>query len=258
MVILHTELAEHYSIERNLIEAENNFKIAFDIIKQYHIGNSALYKYYYRKGIMLQIEGAYTEARDLLEISIQYAHLNTDSMSEKGAALLALGTTYKREFNYEEANNQYFKALFEFHTDDIYGKAFTLNNIADIYCALKDYNTALKYINDAIFLIEKEGMTNGYLMLKQTFAEIKLLIGDTSACYTFFDELKKTINTSIDKKVIENRIIDMIYLFNDSTLLNDLKKTIYYLKANTDNKDYIVILYSCVGIITEKLENVIL
>lgn len=253
LVILNTELAEHYHIERNIFDAEKHLDIAASLIKDHSICNAALYKYYFRRGMIKKIDNKAAEAREFLEKSILYAETNNESISEKGASYLAIGTTYKMDSDYEQAKAYYFKALLHFHISDTYGRTVALNNVADIYRILKDYHTAIKYIEDALALLDKEGITNRYLVLKQTFAEIKLLIGDTSACYSYFDVLKNTIHTSIDKKIIKTLIVDMINLIKDKQLLLDFQETILYLKSHIDNAMYQDDLYSCIGRITEKL-----
>jgi len=255
LIIITVELAEYHYMERAVKEAERLFIKAQNYIdKSEKVSNSALYKYYFKRGIMLNAEeGRHSEARDYIEKSIVYAGDNTELNSDKGAAYLAIGSTYKRERMYEEAKEYYLMSLLEFHEKDINGRSLTLNNIADIYCIFKDYDEAIKYIEAAIKLLDKDSITERHLLVAETYAEINLMVGDTYACYEYFNLLKKTIDTSIDKKDIKGSIIRITNCIEDVILLNELYNVIYYIEANTDNYVYKDDLYSCIGRIHKKI-----
>jgi len=248
LIIITVELAEYHYMERAVKEAERLFIKAQNYIdKSEKVSNSALYKYYFKRGIMLNSEGKHSEARYYLEKSILYAGDNTELNSDKGATYLSIGSTYKRDGMYAEAKEYYFMSLVEFHEKDIPGKSLTLNNLADIYCIIKDYDEAIKYIEAAMELLDKDSITRINLVIAETYAEIKLIVGDTYACYEYFDLLKKTIDTSIDKKDIKDSIIRITNYIEDVNLLNELYNVIYYIEENTDNYVYKDDLYSCIG-----------
>ncbi len=253
LVSLTVELADHYFMEQYTDECENLFKEAQYYVENNKLSNAALYKYYFRRGVVRNIEGKYAEAREYLEKSIQYADNNTESMSEKGAAFLSLGSSFKRDGDYEEAKKNYFFSLIHFHDKDLYGRTAAFNNLADLYCNMHDYDQAIKFIDQAKDLLEGDRVDYKYFMVSQTYAEIKLMLGDTSACYSFFEALKTTANSSINKNNIKIRINSMINTLEDIDLLRGLYKTINYIKENTSNDMYKDTLYSCIGRIYEKL-----
>lgn len=254
LIIILVELADHHYMEREVKEAERLFIEAQNYIDaSKKISSSALYKYYYRRGIMLNSEGLHSEARGYIEKSIMYAGENTELNSDKGASYMAIGSTYKREGVYEEAKKYYSMSLLEFHEKDINGRSLALNNLADVYCILKDYDEAIKYIEAAVKLLDKDSLTERHLIVAQTLAEIKLLVGDASACYEYFNILKKTIHTSIDKKNMKNRIISITNYIEDVNLLNKLYDVIFYIEENTDNYAYKDDLFSCMGRILIKI-----
>jgi len=166
---------------------------------------------------------------------------------------LAVGSTYKRDGMYAEAKEYYLMALLEFHEKDINGRTSALNNIADIYCTFKDYDEAIKYIEAAMELLDEDRITERHLIVAQTHAEIRLMEGDTSACYEYFSMLKKTIYTSIDKKNMKNEIINITNYIYDVDLLKELYNVICYIEENTDNYVYKDDLYSCIGRIHRKI-----
>jgi len=253
LTILTVELANHYFKEQNVDESEVLFKKAQAYIQNNHASNEALYKYYYYRGLTYTTEGKYVEARGYLEKSIQYGGIQTESISEKGAAFLAIGSNYKRVGDYEKAKDCYYRSLIHFHEKDVYGRTVALNDLADIYCVLHDYDQAIKYIEQAKSLLGEGKLISKYVLIYQTYAEIKLMIGDTSGCYEFFDLLKKMVNNSVDKKEIIYRIIDFINDIENMDLLNDLYDTICHIKDNTDNYIYKHDLYSCMGRVNEKI-----
>ncbi len=255
LIIITVELAEYHYMEREVKEAERLFIKAQNYIdKSEKVSNSALYKYYYRRGIMLNSEvGRHSEARGYIEKSIVYAGDNTELNSDKGAAYLAIGSTYKRDGMYAEAKEYYLMALLEFHEKDINGRSLTLNNIADIYCIFKNYDEAIKYIEAAMELLDKDRITERHLIVAQTHAEIRLMAGDTSACYEYFSMLKKTIYTSIDKKDMKDGIINITNYIYDVDLLKELYNVVCYIEENTDNYVYKDDLYSCIGRIHRKI-----
>ncbi len=255
LIIITVELAEYHYMERAVKEAERLFIKAQNYIdKSEKVSNSTLYKYYYKRGIMLNAEeGRHSEARDYIEKSIAYAGDNTELNSDKGAAYLSIGSTYKRERMYEEAKEYYLMSLPEFHEKDISGRTSALNNIADIYCIFKDYDEAIKYIEAAMEILERDNVSYRHLVIAETYAEIKLMVGDTNACYEYFDLLKKTIDTSIDKKDIKDSIIRITNYIEDVNLLNELYNLINYMEENTDNYVYKDDLYSCIGRIHKKI-----
>ncbi len=252
LTILTVELANHYFKEQNVDEAEVLFKKAQAYIQNNHVSNEALYKYHYYRGLIGNTKGKYTEAREYLEKSIQYGDIQTESMSEKGAAFLALGSNYKRVGDYEKAKECYYRALIHIREKDVYGRTMALNNLADVYCILKDYEQAIESIERAKSLLGEDKSISRYMLICQTCAEIKLMIGDTSGCYEFFDLLKKMVNTSVNKKETINRIIYFINHIEDTDLLNDMYDVICYIKDNTDNYIYKHDLYSCMGRVNEK------
>ncbi len=255
LIIITVELAEYHYMERAVKEAERLFIKAQNYIdKSEKVSNSALYKYYFRRGIMLNAEaGRHSEARGYIEKSIVYAGDNTELNSDKGAAYLAIGSTYKRDGMYAEAKEYYLMALLEFHEKDINGRSLTLNNIADIYCIFKNYDEAIKYIEAAMELLDKDRITERHLIVAQTHAEIRLMAGDTSACYEYFSMLKKTIYTSIDKKDMKDGIINITNYIYDVNLLKELYNVVCYIEENTDNYVYKDDLYSCIGRIHRKI-----
>ncbi len=255
LIIITVELAEYHYMERAVKEAERLFIKAQNYIdKSEKVSNSALYKYYFRRGIMLNSEeGRHSEARGYIEKSIVYAGDNTELNSDKGAAYLAIGSTYKRDGMYEEAKEYYLMALPEFHEKDILGRTSALNNIADIYCIFKDYDEAIKYIEAAMEVLERDNVSYRHLLVAETYAEIKLMSGDTNACYEYFNLLKKTVDTSINKKDIKDSIIRIINYIEDVILLNELYNVIYYIEENTYNYVYKDDLYSCIGRIHKKV-----
>jgi len=253
LVSLTVELAEHYLVEQYIDECENLFKKAQYYVENNKLSNAALYKYYYRRGVACNIEGKYTEAREYIEKSIQYADNNTESMSEKGAAFLSLGLVHKRQGDYEKAKENYQCSLMNFHINDIYGRISAFNNLADLYCIMGDYNQAIKFIDQAKALVERDRTYFKYLMISHTYAEIKLMIGDTSACYSFFEALKATVNSSVNKINIKKSINEMIETLDDIDLIRELYKTVNYIKENTNNDVYKDTLFACIGKIYEKL-----
>lgn len=254
LIIIMVELAEYHYMEREVKEAESLFIKAQNYIDNSEkVSNAAIYKYYFKRGIMLNSEGRHSDARGYIEKSIMYAGDNTESNSDKGAAYMAIGSTYKREGVYVEAKENYFKSLFEFHVKDIHGRATALNNVADIYCIFNEYDEAIKYIKAAMELLEKDSITYKHLIIAETYAEIKLMVEDTSACYEYFDIIKKTVDTSINKKNIKNSIISIINYIEDIDLLKELYNAIYYISENTDNYVYEDDLYSCMGRICKRI-----
>ncbi|MGB7604228.1 MAG: tetratricopeptide repeat protein [Lutisporaceae bacterium] len=253
LVSLTIELADHYFKERYVDDSERLFNRARCYLENYKVSNSTLYKYYYRKGIVCNFEANYAEALEWLEKSVQYADINTEAMSEKGAAFLAIGVAHKNMGNYEEAKKSYSYAFSYFHEKDIYGRISIFNNLANLYCAMNDYNKAIEYIEQAKDILEKEKITDRQLMVSHTYAAIKLMHDDTSAFYKFIEELKATINSSINKNNIKNNINSMIKTVDDIDMLKELHKAICYIKENTNNDMYIDTLYSCFGRVYEKL-----
>lgn len=253
LTMLTIELANHYFKEQNVDESEILFKRAQEYIENNHASNEVLYKYYYYRGVICNTEGRHAEAREYLEKSIQYGDTQTESMSDKGAAYISIGSTYKREGEYEKAKEYYYRALMHMHEKDIYGRTMALNNVADIYCILKDYDRAIKFIEQAKSLLGEGKLLPQYVLIYQTYAEIKLMIGDTSGCYEFFDFLEKTVNTSINIKKIVNRIIGFINYLEDTDLLYNMYDVICHIKDNTDNYIYKHDLFSCMGRISEKI-----
>ncbi|MGB7605346.1 MAG: tetratricopeptide repeat protein [Lutisporaceae bacterium] len=253
LVSLTVELADHYFKERYVDDCERLFNRARCYIEEYKVSNSTLYKYYYRRGIVCNFEVNYAEALKYLEKSVQYADINTEVMSEKGAAFLAIGVAHKNEGNYEEAKKSYSYAFSHFHEKDIYGRITLFNNLASLYCAMGDYDKAIEYIEQAKDILEKEKIINKQLLISHTYAEIKLMQGDTSAFYKFIEALKTTINSSVNKNSIKNYINSMIKTVDDIDMLKELHKSICYIKENTNNDMYIDTLYSCIGRVYEKL-----
>lgn len=253
LVSLTVELADHYYKEQYFDDCEKLFTKAQLLIENNQVSNAALYKYYFCRGVVYNIQGKYTEAIEHLEKSVQYADIQTEVMSEKGAAFLAMGSSHKREGDYEKAKENYYCALLHFHEKDIYGRIAALNNLADLYRILYDYEQAIKFIQQAKSLLEKSEITNRYLTVYETYAEIKLMLGEHSACYNFFEVLKTTVYSSINKNSIKDRINSMINILDDVVLLKELYKTIQYIKENTYNNMYKDDLYSCIGRIYEKL-----
>jgi len=253
LVSLTIELADHYFKERYVDDSERLFNRARCYIEEYKVSNSTMYKYYYRKGVVFSLENNYTEGLEWLEKAVQYADINTEAMSEKGAAFLAIGCAHKNKGNYEESRKSYSYALSYFHEKDIYGRICVFNNLASLYCTMGDYDKAIEYVEQAKDLSEKEKITSKQLMISHTYAEIKLMLGDSSAFYKFIEMLKTTINSSINKNNIKNNIISMIKTLDDIDMLKVLHKTICYMKENTNNDMYIDTLYSCIGRVYEKL-----
>jgi tetratricopeptide (TPR) repeat protein len=252
-IILNVELADHLFMERRCDESQIYYKIAESYINKANISEGALYVYYYRMGVMLNTSGQYQQAREHFQKALNYGKINTEEISQTGAALMAIGTTLKRDAKYEEAREFYLKSLPYFHVDDINGRSTALNNIADIYSLLGDYINAIKYIEEALRALEKYGFTIKYLIFLETYAETKYLIGDFTGCYQYFDVLKETLNTSINKNKIKISICNFINLIGSKDVLEQLEATIYYLISNTRNEIYKDDLYSCLGRLNVKI-----
>ncbi len=253
-VILCSELADHYFIERNTYESDKYIKKAKEYTTEFKVNDEAMYIFHYRYGTILNSLGYYTRAREYFKRSLDHATINNESISQKGAALMAIGSTYKREKMYDIAKDYYFKSLITFNDKDISGRSSALNNIADIYCLMKDYNSAIRQIKEALEIVSQEGITSRHLTFMQTYAEIKLLIGDTSACFEYINMLRETVGKAIDKKLIKTRIESIIQAINDAGVLKELEKAVYYMKSCTSNISYIDDLYSCLGRISEKIK----
>jgi tetratricopeptide (TPR) repeat protein len=253
-VILNVELADHLFIDGKVEEAEKHYSAAASYIGDPNISKRALYVFYYKKGIMYNSSGQYDKAKEYFFKALNFATINTEYISEPGAVLMAIGSTFARENNYYDAKDFYFKSLFYFHVNDINGHGAALNNISEIYCKLGDYKKAIKYIEYALDLFASEGITYKYLACSETYAETKLMMGDFSGCYKYFYVLKMTLDTSINKKSIKNSICNMIDILNDVELLVKLEDTIIFLISNTDNEIYIEDLCLCLGRLNIKLK----
>lgn len=247
LIMLHVEMAEYFHIDRNVLESERHFRIAENYSMRADVNNYAKYTYYYRRGMVYNSVGQHQKAREYFNIALQFSETNTEVISETGAVLLAIGSSYKREKKYEEAKDHYFKSLFYFKEQDLRGIGSAFNNIADIYCKLNDYQSAIHYIGKAIDLLSKEDISSMLLYCAHTKAEAMLMLGDDTGCYDFFEMLKKADIINVGRTHFKHCINCMIDTLNDSALLTKLEEVILLLIHNSNNETYIEELYSCIG-----------
>lgn len=254
-ITIHSELADLLSKERKAIEAERHFHQVESYIKRNKdIDKKSLYKFYYYRGIFLNKCGYHSSSRTCFEDALPHATIDNEVYSETGTIYLNIGLSLKLEKRYDEAVNYYCRSLFYFSEKDIKGRSHALNNIANIYMCQGKYESALNYIRQALELIKDSSYSIKYLICAQTYIEVEVLIKENISCEVYFEALKKTVNTSIDKNSIKNSITTVINVIRNMDTLIELEEVIYHLKDNTKNHEYIEDLYSCLGRINEKIK----
>lgn len=253
LVVLMCELADYYYMQRKIRESERLFCKAQDYVDKGQLSKTAIYIYNFRRGVVLSNDGDLEEAMKHFLLALENASFKTETMSEIGAACMAIGSTYMRLKEYGKAKEYYYRSLLEFHENDVNGRTTILNNLADLYCKLNDYKSAAEHIEKALNILDENCITSRYIFLCETHAEIMLKIGTSEPCIRYFNVLKNTINSAIDKKVIKDSISRMIYVIDNKSLLNQLELAICYLIEHSDNDIFKEELLSCIGKIYLKI-----
>ncbi len=253
LVVLMCELADYYYMQRKIRESERLFCKAQDYVDKKQLSKAALYTYNFRRGVVLSNDGDLEEAMKHFLLALENASLKTETMSEIGVACMAIGSACMRQKKYDQARDYYYRSLLEFHENDVNGRATILNNLADLHCKLNDYKSAAEHIEKALNILDENCITSRYIFLSETYAEIMFKIGNSEPCTRYFDMLKNTANSAIDKKVIKDSISRMIHVMNNKSLLNQLELIICYLIERTDNDIFKEELLSCIGKIYLKI-----
>lgn len=252
-IMLHVELADRLYRERDT-EATLQYNIAKEYTAKANVTASGLYMYYNRYGIMLNQCRKHQEARNHFENALEYALINNETTTQIGAIIMAIGSTYKREKKYNEAKEYYLNALKHFDANDAPGLGSILNNLSDIYLKLGDIKKAIEYIEQAMNLLRKQGITSKYLLCVETYAEIKLMENSFDGCNKYFEVLELLPETTVDKNIIRNSISSMIELITDIGILNRLESILYSLAKKASNEIYRDDLYSCIGRLNVKIK----
>ncbi len=255
LVLFYSELADIYFKEKDLFRSNENFELAKQYLDNETTNDRAKYYYYYYRGIATNKSGRYEDARNYFNEALKHAVVNSELVSQKGAALLNIGNAYKFESNYKESSRYYFAAVLYFHDSDIHGKSAILNNIADNCYKQEKYDEAAKYIEQALLIATQNGLSSASLILAQTSAELIMLNNKEKSPFKhYFNALRNSVNCPVDKYIIIENIITIINIIQTEGDLIELKEILSYLKSITENDEYMHDLYSCIGRINEKLE----
>lgn len=253
MILFRAEYADMLFTEGKKILAERQFQIIEDFIKDNKLKDNTMYKYYYYRGMMYSNNQEYVKARELFREGLEKANINDNSVSQKGAILLNIGLTYKRENKFSEALRYYLEANSWFK--DIRGKTSCLNNIAELHRVCENYTQAEEYLEKTLeFTNNNLNMPNLFFVFTQTLTEINLKLKKKNACDIYFEELLKTIHLQIEKKTIRDSLISIINLITDGEDLRQLEGIIKTLANSTSDVEYTEILYSCLGRLHIKIE----
>ena len=156
-------IEEHLELIEDFKKAQPNGEPSKEIAQRYF----KIAEIYYNQGDYGQ---AISNAAESLSIYGNY-YSGEHSMISKICGLL--GSVYKADNNYAKAAEYYQKSLDEFqenlvmpNTSSIYklkGIAHHYSRIGEMYYLFGDYQTALKYHNDALKIVEKNGIIDNYI-----------------------------------------------------------------------------------------------
>jgi len=126
----------------------------------------------WNEGVRLAKAKQTHEAINELESGILLAQ-NCECDNEKSSLYIALGVCFKKNSDYDNALNQYFKAVeVDLKNENYFKLTTTYNNIGIVYKNLRDFERAAKYYQKAINASKK---THNYQTLSRIYSSLGIL-----------------------------------------------------------------------------------
>lgn len=224
LIMFYTDLLTIYFRERVFDRTMSLYNKILPIVSSGNIDKNLLYDLWYILG-QLFMNGKDDEdniiAKTMFEKSLKYAATN----NQKGRIYLQKGILCKNESDYTHALKYYELAQEVYEKDDYIRQSIVLNNLAELYRVQGIKYRALLYIEEALYLTNKEGITDKKLMYLTTKLEI---VEDKSVSHDIILEIGDILLSDIynfNKKFIItslNAVIKVIEKTNDEEIIKSL------------------------------------
>ena len=185
--------------------------------------DKTLFLHYYRCGILKNNTGHHYSAQKLFEKALEYGNTSV----EIGRSVMNIGISFKKQKKYKKAIEYLNKALCVFEDDS--NKSTILNNLAELYKSLGEYDKALYYIKLALNHIDEEDFATRFIYY-ETYAQILMGKGEFKEAV---DKLIELINKAEDKFIYRKFIIEGINTIiecgkrsNDKDMLKNIEEVI--------------------------------
>ncbi len=188
------------------------------------IDDRTLFLHYYRYGILKSNMGSHYSAQKLFEKSLDYAKTSV----ERGNAMMNMGLSFKSQKKYKKDIEYHNKALICFK-NNLSKSSIILNNLADTYNLLGEYDRALYYIKLALNYVDEEDFEKSFVYY-QTYAQILMCKGEfKEAIYKLLELIDKAQGEFVYRKfIIEgiNTIVECGKRSNDKDILKEIEEVI--------------------------------
>jgi len=247
LIMWKSELALIYLCQCNYKKSRKLHEEIEELLNEANeIDERTMFLHYYRYGLLESNTSNQLSAEKLFRKSLEYAKTS----SEIGNALTNIGLSFKLRERYEEAIKYYNKAL-DIFEDDL-NKSRVFNNLAELYKLLGEYNKALGYIQLAFDHIE-QGNIAKYFIYYQTYAQIKILMGEYQETISKLCELVKGVEDIFVHRQTVIEGIKTLIIYSKKTdnysMLEHIQEFLVELirKTPENYEKYLNDLYACIG-----------
>jgi tetratricopeptide (TPR) repeat protein len=242
LIAFYIDLLTIYFREGVLDKTLAIYNEVIPIVNKVIIEAKTLYQLWYIFGQLFK-NGKNEEDSVIAKTMFQKALKLATTNVEKGNVYLQIALLYKNEKDYAHALKYYELAQGTYEKEDCIRQSIVLNNLAELYRVRGETYRALLFIEEALHLTNKEGITDKKLIYlttkleiiedKSTFQEIMREIGNIllSDLHTFN---KKFIITSLDT------IINIVDRNEDTEIIKSLASIVEQIinKFITDNGNH--------------------
>ena len=199
--ILNYKVGMFYFINKNTAQACEYFFRANDQFRLLGYENVSEISYYLaNEGNFYYSVGDFDKAKTLLETALTYIGNGKEmKMRSKISVINTLGLIYRNDKQYPQAIGQFNKALkLAINNKDTAWIGIARGNIGSVYFNLKQYQTALPYIESDYNLSIKSGELNNGVIALLRLAKISIDNHQLDKATTQLDSSKKILNKSKD------------------------------------------------------------
>jgi len=199
--ILNYKVGMFYFINKNNVQACEYFFRANDQFRLLGYENVREISYYLaNEGNFYYSVGDFDKAKTLLETALTYIGNGKEmKMRSKISVINTLGLIYRNDKQYPQAIGQFNKALkLAINNKDTAWIGIARGNIGSVYFNLRQYQTALPYIESDYNLSIKSGELNNGVIALLRLAKISIDNHQLDKATTQLDSSKKILNKSKD------------------------------------------------------------